>query len=120
LPPHIIVYLPTHRQTLLIPPKEKVPKSFSTLSPASPDRHILFNTHPKSPFHNCNTDLDLNLEPPFSLHSIAPIMQIFQPRHLEPTKWYFPCRCNARAAVTDTKRLKDMSINLPDQWALKS
>jgi hypothetical protein len=64
--------------------------------------------------HNCITDPSHNSEPPFSLHPIAPLMQIFQQRHLEPTKWYFPCRCNARAAVTYTKRLKDMSINLLD------
>jgi hypothetical protein len=41
-------------------------------------------------------------------------------RHRSSTKWCSPCRCNAKAAVTDTKRLKDTSTSLPDQWALKS
>ncbi len=51
--------------------------SFFSSSANPSDRHIFFNTHPKPPVHNCSIDLDLNSEPPFSLHPIAPIMQIF-------------------------------------------
>jgi hypothetical protein len=67
--------------------------SFANPSPllfSSPHRHIFLNTLPKSPFHNCSTDLDLNSEPPFSLHPIAPIMQIFQQRHLEQNQVVLP------------------------------
>jgi hypothetical protein len=38
----------------------------------------------------------------------------------DPQPRYYPCKCNARAAVIDTKRLKKLLIRLPDQWALKN
>ncbi len=59
-------------------------------------------------------------EPPSNLHSIAAILQISQQKHLTQTKRYSPCRCNAKAAIIDTKRLNDVPINFPDQWALTS
>ncbi len=79
LPHHNIVCLP-HPDRPFSPKKYQIQKPSSFLSrftssanpspllSSSPDRHIFFNTLPKPPFHNCSTDLELNSEPPFSLH----------------------------------------------------
>jgi hypothetical protein len=58
--------------------------------------------------HKCSTNSDHDSKPPSSAAVTDP-----QPRCC-------PCRCNAKAAVTDTKRLKETSISLPDQWALEN
>jgi hypothetical protein len=58
--------------------------------------------------HKCSTNSDHDSKPPSSAAVTDP-----QPR-------CYPCRCNAKAAVTDTKRLKETSISLPDQWALEN
>jgi hypothetical protein len=95
------------------------PRSFHPEA-SSPHRCVFSFTLPNRHFIIAAPTQITTSEPPSSLHSIAAILQISQQKRLTQTKRYSPCRHNAKAVVIDAKRLKDVPINFPDQWALIS
>jgi hypothetical protein len=89
------------------------PRSFHPKA-SSPHHRVFSFTLPNRHFIIAASTQITTSEPPSSLHSITAILQISQQKHFTPTKRYSPCRRNAKAAVIDTKRLKDVPINFPD------